>query len=140
MSFFRFTFFVVIAHLLFVACTSDKNIANEPLHITKAFIAKDNNGKMGDETQNIAADNQTFHCGVNLNKKQAGSKVKITLIAVNAEGYENFEVRTLDQPTDSLNTTLDFPFSLARPWFKGSYRCDVYLNEELKQAVNFSIQ
>jgi hypothetical protein len=125
---------------LFFACLPNKENANQPLTITKVLIAKDDKGKISTESMTIPANDQTFHCVVKLNKKQAGSKVKITLMAVNAEGYENFEVRTLDLPTDSLSDELDFPFSLARPWFKGAYRCDVYLNEELKQAIDFSIQ
>ena len=64
----------------------------------------------------------------------------VTLIAVSAEGYENFEVRTLEQNTDSINTTLDFPFSLARTWFKGKYKCDIYLNDSLTQVKDFIIE
>jgi hypothetical protein len=77
---------------------------------------------------------------VQTNRVQRDAKITATLIAVSAENYENFEVRTLSQTTDSINTNYDFPFSLARTWFKGSYRCDIYLNDSLAEVKNFKIQ
>jgi hypothetical protein len=124
----------------FAACNTPKEQVNTILSVSKVAMAKDNNGKIALELQKIPANDQTFHCVVEMNKKQAGAKVKVTLIAVSAEGYENFEVRTLEQDTDSINTKLDFPFSLARTWFKGKYKCDVYLNDSLAQVKDFVIE
>jgi len=132
---------VLFLGTFFLACTSSpKETVNKPLAIATINMTKDNQGKAGAITETLDASAETFHCLVETSKKQAGAKITVTLIAVSAEGYENYEVRTLDQLTDSIATIYDFPFSLARPWFKGTYKCDVYLNDTLTQAKNFTLQ
>jgi hypothetical protein len=134
--------YVVTSLLLFlvVSCKQEKETNTQILAISNVSIATDKDGKIGTNTEICDANAQTFHCVVSTNQKQAGAKIRVGLIAVAAEGYENFEVRVLDQTTDSIQTSFDFPFSLARPWFKGKYKCDVYLNDSLVQVKNFEMQ
>ncbi|MFY7788464.1 MAG: hypothetical protein ACOVQA_11400 [Thermoflexibacteraceae bacterium] len=126
--------------VIFYACNSTKE-APQVLAISEVYIAKDKDGKVGEKVAVVPATDNTFHCVVQLNKKEAGAKLLATLIAIEAEGgFENYEVRALEAVTDSLNQEITFPFSLARPWQKGTYKCDIQLNEKTTTTVNFSIQ
>ncbi len=139
----KYSFYAILLAIFitFLGCESPKEqVATTFLAISKVSMSKDIDGKTGSITDVLNANDQTFHCLVQTNKIQADAKITATLIAVSAENYENFEVRTLAQNTDSINTVYDFPFSLARTWFKGNYRCDIYLNDSLAEVKNFKIQ
>ncbi len=143
MLFFKYSFYTVLLVIstTFLGCEPQKEkVTTTTLAISKVSMSKDIDGKVGSITDVLNANDQTFHCLVQTNKIQLGAKITATLIAVSAENYENYEVRTLAQTTDSINTNYDFPFSLARTWFKGSYRCDIYLNDSLAEVKNFKIQ
>lgn len=143
MLFFKYSFYTIllVISITFLGCEPQKEkVTTTVLAISKVSMSKDIDGKVGSITDVLNANDQTFHCLVQTNKIQSDAKITATLIAVSAENYENFEVRTLTQTTDSINTNYDFPFSLARTWFKGSYRCDIYLNDSLAEVKNFKIQ
>lgn len=125
--------------LILSSCEKNKENSYQKLTVAKAYVTKDNEGKPTTETANLLAEDLNFHCLVQMNKKEAGAKVTVNLIAVAAENYENYEVRTLDQTTDK-DSILDFSFSLARPWFKGKYRCDIYVNDTLIRNTEFVMQ
>ncbi len=138
----RFThsFILFVFTFIMYACNSTKE-TTQALAISEVYIAKDKEGQVGEKLAVVPATDNTFHCVVQLNKKEAGAKLVATLIAVEAEGgFENYEVRALEAITDSLSQQVVFPFSLARPWQKGTYKCDIQLNEKTTTTVNFSIQ
>jgi hypothetical protein len=132
-------FYWIIFSFIFVGCYKEKESTNNKLTVTKAFVSRDNSGQPTTPTENLLAEEQDFHYSIQLNKKQAGKKITVNLIAVAAEEYENYEVRSLEQVTEQ-DSILNFTFSLARPWFKGKYKCDVYVNDTLAYESNFMMQ
>jgi hypothetical protein len=137
---FTYSFILFVLTFLTYACNSPKETP-QALAISEVYVAKGKEGQVGEKVAVVPATDNTFYCVVQLNKKEAGAKLVATLIAVEAEGgFENYEVRALETVTDSLNQQVVFPFSLARPWQKGTYKCDIQLNEKTTTTVNFSIQ
>lgn len=131
---FRFVLFVVVLVLASVACEFSASTAN----ITNAHMSLDES-----DTQTVSAyapDAPAFYCYFDLNNAPDDSVVKGVWTLVSAEGYDPNQEIDSAEITGGDNT---YYFSLggaADPWPVGQYKIDLYLNDELVQTVNFSVQ
>lgn len=131
---FRFVLFVVVLVLASVACefsASTANISNVHLSLDEA------------DTQRVTSyspEAPAFYCYFDLNNAPDDTVVKGVWTLVSADGYDpNQEIDSADV-TGSDDT---YYFSLGGstdPWPVGEYKIDLYLNGELIQTINFTVQ
>lgn len=83
--------------------------------------------------------NDVFYCNVDLQNAPDDTVIKAVWTAVNVEGEEP---NTLIDET-SLETgsgTVNFQLSNTSSWPAGTYKVDLYLNDELQETVEFQVQ
>jgi len=131
---FRFVLFVLVLVLASVACefsASTANIANAHMSVDEAD---------SQQTTSYSPDAPAFYCYFDLKNAPDDTIVKGTWTLISAEGYDP------NQEIDSAEITGGddtYYFSLGGGeglWPVGQYKIDLYLNEELVQTVNFSVQ
>jgi hypothetical protein len=65
--------------------------------------------------------------------------VKGELIAVRTSEGDEIPVVSAERVVGGLNNSVDFMFSLPRPWPAGDYRVDVYINSVHAASTSFKI-
>ena len=118
--------------ILSVACGFSASTAN----IKEAYMARDEQG--ADKTT-VFTQNEVFWCIVQVANAPDDTKVKATWYAVNAEGVDpNFLIDEVE--TTTAGGTI--PFNLVNDglWPLGTYKVEIYLNDELNQTLNFEVQ
>ncbi len=131
---FRFVMFVLVLVLASVACEFSASTAN----IDNAHMSADEADTQ--QTTSYAPDAPAFYCYFDLNNAPDDTVVKGTWTLVSAEGYDPNQEIDSAEITGSDNT---YYFSLGGgedPWPVGQYKIDLYLNGELVQTVNFSVE
>lgn len=114
--------------------------ANADVYIDKIYMAKDNNGEPGDETDSFAAGDRTVHCVINLNKAKKGTQIKFAWKAVDVEGSKNEEIKTIDYATNSFENKVHAHLTLPKDWPTGKYRVEVFINGDLDKTIDYSIE
>jgi len=114
--------------------------ANADVYVDKVYMAKDNNGKPGDETTSYAPGDRTVHCIIELNKAKKGTDVRFIWKAVDVEGSRNEEIKTIDYTTNSFENKVHGHLSLPKDWPTGKYRVEVYINGSLDKTVDYTIE
>src|SRR5689334_17196927 len=59
---------------------------NAEIYVDRVFMAKDDNGKPGDETLTFETSEHTVHCIANLNKAKKGTKVRFIWKMIDVAG------------------------------------------------------
>ena len=131
---FRMVSFVMVLVVASLACEFSASTAN----IANAHMSLDES-----DTQTVtsyAPDAPSFYCYFDLKNAPDDTVVKGTWTLVSAEGYDP------NQEIDSAEITggdETYYFSLGGGeglWPVGQYKIDLYLNGELVQTGNFSVQ
>ncbi|MDP9074698.1 MAG: hypothetical protein M3N98_11080 [Actinomycetota bacterium] len=107
--------------------------------ITRIQLAQDyQNGQAVNPTTNFPP-NSTFHAVIQVTGAVAGTKVKTSWTAVDANGQQNqlIDEKEVDVSTDG---PIDAYLTLPRPWPTGQYKVDVYLNNTLDRSIPFNVQ
>jgi len=77
---------------------------------------------------------------INLNKAKAGTKVKFTWIGVDVEGMtKNDEIKSIDYTTNSFENKVHGHLQLPYDWPKGTYRVEVYINDNLDKTIDYTV-
>jgi hypothetical protein len=133
------TFLAVGAAILFgsAACSGgDKG----PVSVASVQMMKDDGqGNDGDAVTGFHPGDGPMHCVATLNKIDSGSKIGISMIAVDAGGVKNQTILSTVVTTNGITNTGDGKFSLPRPWPVGKYQCAVTLNGAPAKTVNFQV-
>ena len=134
------TFLAVGAAILFAsaACSGgDKG----PLSIASVQLTKDDG--QGDAASASTAifhpGDGPIHCVATLNKIDSGSKIGLSMIAVDAGGVKNQKILSTVLTTNAITNTADGKFSLPRPWPLGKYQCALTLNGAPDKKLNFQV-
>ena len=122
------------------ANTSQPNRTNADVYVNRVYMAKDNNGKPGDETTTFEAADHMVHCVAELNKAKKGTEVRYVWKMIDVEGSKNKEIRTTDYSTKSFENKVHGHLSLPYDWPKGRYGVEVYINGELDKTVEYTIE
>jgi hypothetical protein len=113
---------------------------NPDIYITRIFMAKDDNGKPGDETSSFQAAEHTVHCIANLNKAKKGTKVRFTWKMIDVAGSKDKEIRTSDYTTNSFEKKVHGYLTLPSDWPKGTYGVEVYIDGELDKSIEYTVE
>jgi len=114
--------------------------ANADVYVNRVYMAKDNDGKAGDETSSFAPDDRTIHCLIELNKAKKGTEVRFIWKAVDVAGEQNEEIKTIDYTTKSFENKVHGHLTLPRDWPKGKYRVEIYINNFLDKTIDYSVE
>ena len=125
--------FVLLTLLLIsMACDFSASTAN----ISEAYLSMNEDGS---EETTVFAQDEIIYCIVVLKNAPDETVVKAEWIAVDVENTEpNFVIDIVEITTGS--DTLTFNLSNTGLWPLGNYRVDIYLNEELTNSLDFSVQ
>ncbi len=139
------TVLVISAAFAFVGGTQAKEDEKEAA-IEKITLVKD----AGDSFKEVESfkPTDTFGVLVKLNgEPKSGTKVKATWILVNAGGmkdkkiFEKEVVFSAEALKDAkIKDRVDFTLSHDNPYPTGEYKVELYLNDELSDTVEFSIE
>ncbi len=130
----RLMFLLVLSTLVFssLACEFSASTAS----ISEAVMARDAEGTQPTTT---FAPSDTFYCLVRLANAPDGTMVRAVWTAVEVEGSDP---NTLidESSVESGSGNLEFNLTNSNLWPAGSYKVDLYLNDELNQTIEFSVQ
>ena len=136
---FRSSIFLAMGAAILLAsagCAGDKG----PVSIASVQLTKDDGqGGDGDVATGFHPNDGVIHCLATLNKIDSGSKIGLTMIAVDAGGAKNQKIVSTVVTTNGITNTADGKFSLPRPWPLGKYQCAVTLNGAPAKTVNFQV-
>lgn len=114
--------------------------ANMDVFVNRIYMAKDDDGKPGEETLSFAASDRTVHCVIELNKAKKGTKVRFVWKAVDVAGSRNEEIKTIDYTTNSFENKVRGHLTLPRDWPIGKYRVEVYINDSLDKTIDYTME
>jgi hypothetical protein len=118
--------------LIMLACEFSASTAN----IKDAIMARDPDGN---DPTTVFAPGDTFYCVVDLANAPDDTTVRAVWFAANVEGVEP------DYLIDEAELTtgggeLNFELSNTDPWPSGTYKVELYLNDELDRTLEFNVQ
>ena len=103
-------------------------------------MAKDDDGKAGDETTSFEATEHTVHCVAELNKAKKGTEVRFVWKMIDVAGSKNKEIKTTDYTTKSFENKVHGHLTLPYDWPKGHYGVEVYINGDLDKTIDYTIE
>ena len=89
--------------------------------------------------KNFKVSDRVLHAAVKLDRISTGDKVKAVWVIVDTKPIKNYELLKNEMTTRKMNI-IHFSANVKRDWFKGKYRCDIFLNGKLVRRVPFLIQ
>jgi|SRR3954466_8749282 hypothetical protein len=122
------------------ANANQPNRTNADVYINRIYMAKDNNGRPGDETASFSATDRVVHCVAELNKAKKGTEVRYIWKMIDVEGAKDKEIRKTDYTTKSFESKVQGHLSLPYDWPKGKYGVDVYIDGELDKTIEYTIE
>lgn len=123
---------VMVIAIISMACGFSASTAN----IKDAYMALDEAGK---EKTTIYPQDAVFYCIVTLANAPSDTSLKAVWTAVEAKDTEaNFKI---DEVTTTMGDgTVPFTLTNNNMWPTGKYKVDLYINDQLKQTINFEVQ
>ncbi len=132
--------FLAMGVALLLGSTACSGGDKGPVAVASVQLTKDDGqGNDGDVVTGFHPADGAIHCVATLNKIESGSKVGLTLVAVDAGGAKNQQILTTVLTTNAITNTADGKFTLPRPWPTGTYQCAVTLNGAAAKTVDFAV-
>jgi hypothetical protein len=109
--------------------------------IESVKLMKDNgSGEAGEEVQSFTPANRKMHFEIKTTSLlPAGSHIKWVFIAVDIPDGKNIEITTVKTDVLAANI-LSANLELPRDWPVGSYKADVYINDQLFKTIEYNVQ
>jgi hypothetical protein len=109
--------------------------------VVDIYLTKDDGkGRPAARATQLKTTDKIFHCVIDMKALDADTDFAGTLIAIDAAGAKNFEVTSTMISAKMGLASLDFKFSLPRPWPPGKYRVAIQTGSIPLRAVNFDIK
>jgi ABC-type Fe3+-citrate transport system substrate-binding protein len=123
---------MVVMVIVSIACGFSASTAN----IKDSYLAKDEAGK---EKTTVYPQDSVFYCIVTLANAPNDTTLKAVWTAVDAKDTApNFKIDEVSTTTG--DGTVPFTLTNDNLWPVGKYKVDLYLNDVLKQTLNFEVQ
>ena len=110
-----------------------------PVKVKAVALARRFPAAEADKTRTFAPRDLTFHALLTLDRPSSGDKVKAVWILADAGGVRNYRFAEKTLGTRQMDT-LHFATTLRRPWPRGKYRLDVYLNGKRARQEYFEVR
>ena len=129
-------FYILLSIVVLVAASLACNFSASTASINAAFMAHDQEGTQPTE---VFAQDEVFYCIVELANAPDDTHLKAVWTAVDAAETEpNLLINETEIDTGSGQ--VHFDLSNDSLWPVGSYKVEIYMNDELNQTVNFTVQ
>ncbi|MBV9216026.1 MAG: hypothetical protein JO053_07595 [Acidobacteria bacterium] len=104
------------------------------------YLARDKDGKAGDETKEFTPNDIPIHCVVTL-ESTASVTVKMNFVAVNVPGVRpDTKVVTTSYTTKQGQNQVNFTGRPYDKWTPGRYRVDIFIDGKPARDVEFTIR
>ncbi|MGZ8843076.1 MAG: hypothetical protein ACXW18_05395 [Pyrinomonadaceae bacterium] len=113
--------------------------ADADVFVNKIYMAKDDGGNPGDETESFSPGDRTIHCVVELNKAKKDTDVRFIWRAVDVGGRSE-DIKTIDYSTKSFENKVRGHLTLPKDWPAGKYRVEVHINGTLDKTIDYTIE
>lgn len=113
--------------------------ANADVYVDRIYMAKDDDGKPGTETESFAVSDRTIHCVIELNKAKKGTDVRFVWRAVDVGGRSE-NIKTIDYTTRSFEKLVRGHLTLPKDWPAGKYRVEVSIDGSLDKTIDYTIE
>lgn len=124
---------VLVMALVTLACEFSASTAS----IDSVTLTADENNVQATQ---VFGQSDVFYAVVTTKNAPDDTTIKAVWVAVEAEGVEpNFTIMEKELTAEG-NDTFTFSLSNDNLWPLGKYRVDIYLNGELDQGVEFSVE
>ena len=120
--------------------TNQPKRVNPDVYVTRAYMAKDDDGRPGDETASFAATEHQIHCVAELNKAKRGTDVKFIWKTLDVSGSRDKEIKSMNYKTNSFEKSVHGQLKLPYDWPKGRYGVDIFVDGELDKIVEYTIE
>lgn len=120
-------------------CLASQIAQAAPAKVTSIVLARKYPAARGDITKTFAPGERTFHAIITLERPSTGDKVKAVWIIHDAGGVKSYRFAETTLGTKRMDT-LHFAASLKRPWPRGKYRIDVYVNGKWARQAFFDVK
>ncbi len=121
---------------LFVSVLACSGGSISTANIGDAWLSTD---EEGNNRTTVFSANDTFNLFLELKNAPDDTALKVSWIAVNAEGQDPNSV-IYETDYTSSDDTIRFYLSNDAAWPAGSYKVDVYLNGTLDRSLTFEVQ
>lgn len=131
-----FGLMMLVLMLSISACGGGGGGSFSTANINEAWLSTD---EAGEERVTSFTQDAVLYAQVDLKNAPDDTVVKAVWIAVEAEGADpNYVINETEQTAgDSM---MHFKMSNTTPWPLGSYKVDIYLNGELNQTLEFTVE
>lgn len=133
-------FVVLLAVLSLFASSMACALGNTELGLTNLRMAFDQDGE---NVTTTFSPTDVFYAVADLANAPQGTQVEAKWTAVNAADTEpnlEFQTQTFDITEESFTGTIYFQLSNDEGWPAGQYKVDLYLDGNLAQTAEFSVQ
>ena len=96
--------------------------------------------KAVDPTTSFKPQDNPFHLVIKIDNAEDGTRVRTVWTAVDAGGEKDATIDEVVYTTKGSEDVVHATLSLPGDWPEGRYRVDVYLNDNLDKAIDFSVQ
>src|SRR5258708_30904343 len=101
-----------------MACSTSKTSSGP---ISEGYMAKDNNGEPGDQTNTFSPGDRTVHCVAKLKEAKEGTRLKFTWSIVDAGGTKNEKLKDIEYTTGADDKVVHGHLTWSRDWPTGKY-------------------
>ena len=128
----KFWFILTVLLMVSLACNFSASTAS----VSDAYMARD---EAGDDPTTVFAQDQVFYCLVTLKNAPDDTALKAVWKIVAVEGEDpGMEIDQAELTAGSGKHS--FSLSNENLWPIGTYSVEIYMNDELQQTVEFSVE
>jgi len=102
----------------------------------------DGKGQISKEaTETFSQSEKKIHCYISWDNPKSGTRIKFVYIAVDAGTLQNETIKKINLVTENDTDNLAHSSLTPRkPFPKGSYKVDIYINDKLARTVEYKIE
>jgi|SRR5688572_533163 len=130
---------VVLACNFSTNSNSNSNSSSSSGVFADIHMAKDEDGKPGDETNTFRPGDRTVHCLAKLRNPREGLKIKFVWSIVDAGGTKDEKIKEIDYTTGPNDKTVHGHLTVQRDWPKGKFRCELYVDGTLDKSIDYYV-
>jgi hypothetical protein len=121
--------------------TSEPQSETGELTLQTAEMRKDDgNGQSSDQSTETFSQAENIHCYIDWEKPKSGTKIKFVYIAVDAGTLKNETIKEVNLVTvNDTDNLANSSLTSKKPFPKGQYKVDIYINDKLARTVQFEI-
>ena len=130
---------LAIGLLIFaVMACSTSNTSSGP--ISEAYMAKDNNGEPGDQTNTFAPGDRTVHCLAKLSEAKEGTRMKFSWWIVDAGTQKNEKLKDIEYTTAAKENVVHGHLTAPKDWPTGKYKCVIDVNDKTEKTIDYYVK